>query len=118
VKQENEREENADASSPEDPVKRENNPCIEYLRQAIVRLLMKNEIMRYELFSISRKIAVIDQAVFGAGSSDLRKRLPPYFVDAVHDLCRCEAAARHEERPPHGQSSEKVLSFRTRQAGD
>lgn len=118
MKQENEREENADASSPEESVKRENNPCIEYLRQAIVRLLMKNETMRYELFSISQKIAVIDQAVFGGASSHLRKRLPPDFVKALHDLCRCEVATRHVERPLHGQSSEKVLSFRTRQAGD
>lgn len=112
MKQENESEEDAHTPSPAEAVEPE-NPCIEYLQHAITRLLMKNETMRYELFSICQKLAVIDQVVFGSGSNDLRKRLPLYLVGALHDLCRCEAAGRHLERPPLEQSSEKVIRIRT-----
>lgn len=67
----------------------ENGPCIEYLQRAVAQLLIKNEKMRFELYAVRQKIALIDETVFGAGSPVLQGLLPSALLGALRDLC-CE----------------------------
>jgi hypothetical protein len=94
-----------------EPVCKENNACVQYLQQAITRLLMTNETMRFELLAICEKISLVDQAVFGSGSGDIQKRLPLDLVSVLHELCRISEPARHSERTGGEQSSNKVASL-------
>jgi hypothetical protein len=80
------------SSSPcEGPVPAEADPSIEYLQEAIARLLMKNEAMRIELFTIRQKIATIERIVSGAGCEEPGTHLPPCLIVSLRDLCRSEA---------------------------
>lgn len=93
----------------------ENSSCVEYLQRTIARLLMKNEVMRFELFAVRQKIREIDRTVFGANSQDLQVRLPSYLMGALRDLCRCAAAGAEPPTPtptPTQQSSENEWEFR------
>ena len=94
-----------DESSP-----KENGPCIEYLQRAIALLLMKNETMRFELFTVRQRIACIDRTVFGAGSHHLQKRLPSHLLRALRDLCCLDA--RSESRTTQQPASDNLISFR------
>ena len=70
----------------------ENTPCIEYLQRAIVRLLMKNESMRFELLAVRQKVVSIEQTVFGSGGHELQKGLPAHLLQSLRDLCHREPA--------------------------
>jgi hypothetical protein len=101
-------------SSPCDgPLPPETSPCVEYLQEAVTRLLMKNEAMRFELFAVRQKIAMIDQAVFGAGCDDLQMHLPLYLIGALRDLCRSEAAWTEPRTGPQPVSG-NVIGFRSK----
>ena len=79
----------------------ENTPCIEYLKRAIMRLLMKNESMRFELLAVRQKVVSIERTVFGSGGHELQKRLPAPLLQSLRDLCHGEPAVeKRGERPP------------------
>lgn len=75
-------------TAPEDELSwQEKSPSIDYLQRAIALLLMKNETMRFELFTVRQRIERIERAVFGADAQNLRKRIPPQLLGVLRDLC-------------------------------
>jgi hypothetical protein len=61
---------------------------IERLQQEIVRLLTKNQRIRFDLLAAQQKIARIEQELFGAETGDLDKLLPPDRIRHLRDLCQ------------------------------
>lgn len=78
----------------------ENRSRVEYLQMEIGRLLRRNETILFELSAARRKIAGIDQALFGAGSQELREHTPLHLISMLADLCRPERAADGVSRAP------------------
>lgn len=107
MEEKNESDRVASCHEPSSPV---NGPCIEYLQLEIQRLLMKNETLRFELLSVRRKVERIERTVFGAGSHNLQKQLPPHLPGGLRDLCCCES--RGENRSAPQPASDNVIRFR------
>jgi hypothetical protein len=103
--------EEPDQSTPRNGSPRpENAPCIEYLQRAIAGLLMKNETMRFELFTVRQRIERIDRTVFGADCHNIQKRLPPHLLSALRDLCLWFNGS--EDRTPPQVTPDSLMNFR------
>jgi hypothetical protein len=61
---------------------------IERLQQEIVRLLAKNQTIRFDLLAAQQKLARIEQELFGSETGDLDKLLPPDRIRYLRDLCQ------------------------------
>lgn len=77
----------------------DNSPCIEELQHAIVDLLLRNETLRFELFSMREKLTHARRTVFGVGRNEPRNELSPHLLDALRDLCLSETFRGEDSTP-------------------
>jgi len=65
------------------------DPYLQYMQREITRLLVQNETMRFELYTVRQKIACVEKTVFAPLACDLREQLPAYVLHDLQELCRC-----------------------------
>jgi len=85
------------------------DPSLQYLQREITRLLLQNETMRFELFTVRKMIACVEKTVFAPLACDLRERLPTYVLHDLRALCRCRRfLPEHSAEAP---TSDNLINF-------
>jgi len=64
-----------------------NLETIEYLQAVVSNLLIKNQTMRFEVYSLRQRLTAIQRLRFGSSSSELGSVISPDMLFVLHDLC-------------------------------
>lgn len=61
---------------------------MECLQTVVSSLLIKNQTMRFEIYSLHQRLTGIERLLFGGESSQLRSLIPSDILFDLHNLCQ------------------------------